>query len=153
MDELLFHFNFLKKREEENISRGRSAIRQSDFYVRRAQLTESEDHLLRNILTDTSASLKIIDEEIKDITQQFRASVANGLAPGQPVPPIPSQLLTLKKERETLLSKLPHELKDTLGETAYQKLDTFIYQDLAPRIRPIMGESTIPATGSTPSQP
>ncbi len=104
-------------------------------------------------MKEAAKTLVKIDEKIKAISDAYRAKINNGVVPGQPLPDIPAKLTVLKNEREEFLTELPGTLESKMGTASYQKLKTFVEEEIAPRIRPIIAADIRNTNAPQPSSP
>lgn len=153
MDELVFHANFVQNKIDEDSAKGSDVKALREFYKHRAKLTDEEDVIFKKEMKEADKNLKVTDNKIKAITQAYRAKVSEGIIPGQHLPDIPLELISLKNEREQFLTELPKVLEAKMGTNGYQKLKAFVDHEIAPRIHPIMAADVRNTATQAPSSP
>lgn len=82
MDELVYHFRFLKQRAENVARQGRDSRGLTEFYKRRMNLSEAENAGLRNTLSVAEVEVQNIDNQIRAVTQNYRDRVRSGVRAG-----------------------------------------------------------------------
>ena len=149
MDELIFHYRFLMERADDNARRGRNPQGLYEYYKRRLDLTVAEDNSLRQVLRAADVELRIMDDQLRAITQRYRDIVNKGLRPGFKPPDVHEEVRDIDSQRRLLLNQLPRRLREAMGEIGYSKLDSFVTSELSPRIRATMLQNREPSRGNS----
>lgn len=153
MDELIFHVNFLEERIFDKEQNGQNAKGLKAYYKRQARLTDAEDQAFKRTVKDITNDLKAVDNRIKAVVQAYRAKVANGIPAGKKPPEIPSELHTLKSERENILLSGQERLRTSMGNAGFERLLLFVHREITPKIRVITSVNQTGNSGGVPTAP
>jgi hypothetical protein len=87
------------------------------------------------VTTNTIQLAKALDIRADAIIRSYRERNGNGrIQPGQTLPPITSELYTLKRQRESLFLQAEQQLRTGLGEDGFQRLQRFLQREITPRV-------------------
>lgn len=96
---------------------------------REAGLNDSEGQILQETTMDCLRMLKEHDAEFNVAAAKFRAQ----LKPGEPIQ-IPPELVQMGETRKKIVSDHIERLKEALGDTSFNKLDSYVRSIFQPQV-------------------
>lgn len=135
MEELLFNYKFIRDRAEKVSQLGKNPTGLVNYYKRKLKLTDIESRAFDDVLVTTIVEIRPFDDEIIRLTENYRNQTKNGVEPGRIPRPIYDELRVFDEQRKNLLNQMPSKLRASMGDSGYEKLDSFITKELMPRIR------------------
>jgi hypothetical protein len=135
-DELFYHVNFLKKKAVEKDQHGEDSTLLHTFYKRQAKLKDKQNDALNKVAADVEREVSALDKKAENIIRQFRATVQGmRLKPGEALPDPPEELKAMEQERSAVILRARDALRTSLGEQGFAQLDSYVQQNIAPKIR------------------
>ena len=102
-------------------------------YITQAGMTPVETQALFSIATDYAKAIAPIDSQAKAIIQRDRNRYPGGRIPaGQKPPEVPSELLALQAEHDTVLNVYIARLQSTVGKDRFTAINTTLRSILIP---------------------
>jgi hypothetical protein len=150
-NEFFYHVNFLKRKADKEEKAGKEAALLRSFYKRQAKLDDAQTQLLDRAAADLGGKLERMDQKAQKIIEKFRADVqATEIKPGQRPPAPPTELKAMQAERDTLVLRARDELRASLGEEAFARLDHYVQQNIATRMNAERFDRPRPANPNRP---
>ena len=135
-NEFFFHVNFLRKKAAKEEASGKESAQLRNFYKRQAKLDDKQNALIDKAAADLERELEAMDQKADKIIKKFRADVqAMDIKPGQRPPDPPGVLKTMQAERDALIVRAREGLHASLGAEAFGRLDQYVQQNIAPRMK------------------
>jgi hypothetical protein len=136
--QLFRHVVILKQKAEEEERNGRDGGLLRSLYKRNAKLNDAEARTLEQIAEESDRQVSEFDERAKKIIAEARANHPGGeLAPGETLPPPPTELGALQEQRNAAVLQARDKLRAIFGEEAFERFDKFVQRDVAPKIKPV----------------
>lgn len=105
------------------------------LFQQNTELSDSQARRLVEIAEDCVARVAEVDAKAHEIILAFRARhPAASLAPGQPLPPPPPDLLELQRERDGLVLAARDALHAELGEEAFTRFEKHVRATVVPTL-------------------
>ncbi len=104
---------------------GTKLVNLTSYYKRKLRLTDAEDTALHNVAAVFDAAVKQKDEAAKAVIKNFRAQLRSAKS-NSATPKVPQQLIQLQAERDAIITAHINVLKTQMGQTGFQKVDTFV---------------------------
>lgn len=102
----------------------------SNYFKRRAQLSDEENQILLNTALEFMREAAPVDERARAaISEARRNPLSNRGAAGELTPPL--ELIDLQEQRNALALLYRDRLKASLGEDAFARFDEFVESDFA----------------------
>lgn len=122
---------------------GENVTALKDYFKDSAKLSDSQNQILLQTASEYIQAVEPIDAQAREIISQFRQQFQDGwINEGQQAPPPPAELETLQEQRNALALTYRDNLKNLLGEKAFEEFDEFIQDGFAQNFQAI---GTIPA--------
>jgi hypothetical protein len=134
-NEFFYHVNFLRKKADKEEKGGKDAAQLRAFYKRQAKLDDAQNDKVSKAASDLERQLDLMDAKARKVIDKFRADVqAMDIKPGQKMPDPPAQLKTMQAERDALVMRAKENLRASLGDEAFGRLDQYVRQNIAPKM-------------------
>lgn len=106
---------------------GQNGTAYRNYYQKQLGFSDIEFSRVRSTALETHNEVEQIDAKARDIVRAFREQLAGREILGQAaLPPPPTELKELKKERDALVSAAIGKLKTSLGTDAAARLDSMV---------------------------
>lgn len=122
---------------------GENVTSLKDYFKDSAKLSDSQNQSLLQTASEYTQAVEPIDAQAREIISQFRKQFQDGwINEGQQAPSPPTELETLQEQRNSLALTYRDNLKNLLGEKAFEEFDEFIQDGFAQNFQAI---GTMPA--------
>jgi AraC-like DNA-binding protein len=116
-----------------------------NYFQTKAALAPTQVILLNQTARDLAAQLAQYDSKTAELRQQRHVLVQKKRMNGEPIPPVPAQILGPQAGRDALVLQARDRLRLNLGDSEFARLDTYVRAH-APWKEPILpAPDTIPA--------
>jgi hypothetical protein len=126
------------QKAQEASNRGDEKVSQTykDFYKGRAGWSDAEFRVLNQIAADCQRQLKVITAKAQKVIDARRKLYfpANKVRPDGQMPPPSPELKQLQAEHDAVILAARDQIRLTLGEQSFQRLQYFLNRTLVPTI-------------------
>ncbi|MDQ1593279.1 MAG: hypothetical protein QOG71_3906 [Pyrinomonadaceae bacterium] len=124
------HVVALKKDAADIERKGGDGSSARHWYKIVAKLNDKQEAALDRIADKCEMEIKKQDAKANKIIAQHQALVAR-LSPGEPIPPLPSELGVLQKDRNAIILRARVNLRVEFGEAEFKRFDEFVRQSIS----------------------
>jgi hypothetical protein len=151
----LFHqVALFKRKADERRAQGQDDSFLRTFHKRQAKLSDEQAEALDKIASDCEDEVAQMDAQARRIVASFREQHAKDkLKPGEAPPPPPAELKGMQQQRDQIVLKAREQLRAAFGEAEFQRLDQYVQQEIAGRIRPMALDWPRPDINGSPRRP
>lgn len=126
----------LKKKAAERERQGIKSDAMRDFHKLRAKLSDYESQVLDHVAAECNDKVVKLNDQARVIINRERARHPQGrLRDGESLPIAPQALAELEDHRQQTLLGAREQLKTILGQKDFDRIDTFIQQDIEARTK------------------
>ena len=124
----------LKKKAVERQKQGMKNEAMRDFHKLRLKVSDHEGQVLEQVASECNDKVVKINDQARVIINKERARHPHGrLKEGEPLPVPPPELLQLEDQRTQTLLDARDQLRNLLGQKAFDRIDTAIQNDIEAR--------------------
>src|SRR5579859_547863 len=105
-------------------------------------LTDDEAKTLREVALDCKSALKVQEQKMAVFRDEYRTQHPERLADPQPAP----EYVQLWEERTQIIKDHIEQLKLSLGDSTFQKLDEYVKREFAPDIKKVTSPASTQGT-------
>ena len=126
----------LKKKAAEREKQGITGDAMRDFHKVRGKFSDYESAVLDQVASECNDKVVKLNDQARTIINRERARHPHGkLKEGEALPIVPIDLSRLEEKRKQTLLDAREQLRTILGQKDFDRIDTFIQQDIESRTK------------------